>query len=232
MILRWPVSYFCRAEPSTRDIRLRTGGEVSHTTIARALRDGEALPRWGNLSPIIEALGGDREWFRRRWVAMKDDHEPLLELAVGPSTSGHSVDGEHSLPRLNSLGDADHAQDNLNEKNKKQEEEQESVRDQLAKAREDLAELNAKIATMKREKDVDMKTITFLHEERERLMQNIDQLRQRLRIIREEKINLQQQQIHIATRRSELNYDWARWEELEINRLSKEVAELRRRLDP
>jgi hypothetical protein len=65
-----------RGEPSTHDIERWTGSEVSHTTVARALRDGEALPGWGKLSPIIEALGGDEEWFRQRWVAMKDNNQP------------------------------------------------------------------------------------------------------------------------------------------------------------
>lgn len=61
-------------EPATRDIARRTGDAISHTTVASVLR-GDRLPRWGQLELVVEALNGDREEFRRLWVATRDAAE-------------------------------------------------------------------------------------------------------------------------------------------------------------
>lgn len=58
-------------EPATRLIAHQTHNAISHTTVAAVLR-GDRLPRWGQLELVIEVLNGDREEFRRLWVAARD----------------------------------------------------------------------------------------------------------------------------------------------------------------
>jgi DNA-binding phage protein len=62
-------------EPSMRKLA-RSTGVLSHDTVHRVLT-GPALPQWGSLELVVEALNGDVEIFRALWVtarrAMDDD---------------------------------------------------------------------------------------------------------------------------------------------------------------
>ena len=62
-------------EPSMRAIARSTA--LSHDTVHRVLT-GLALPQWGPLELVVEALHGDVEAFRVLWVAarraMDEDH--------------------------------------------------------------------------------------------------------------------------------------------------------------
>ncbi len=54
--------------PSTRVVAERTGGLVSHSTVYAALQ-GHKTPRWGSVSAIVRALGGDVETIQPLWSA-------------------------------------------------------------------------------------------------------------------------------------------------------------------
>jgi hypothetical protein len=56
-------------EPSMRAIA-RSTGALSHDTVHRVLTD-PALPQWGPLELVVEALHGDAEAFRGLWVAAR-----------------------------------------------------------------------------------------------------------------------------------------------------------------
>jgi hypothetical protein len=56
-------------EPSMRAIARATRA-LSHDTVHRVLV-GPALPRWGPLELVVEALGGDVERFRDLWLAAR-----------------------------------------------------------------------------------------------------------------------------------------------------------------
>jgi len=55
-------------EPTTRAIAKRTA--LSPDTVHRVLT-GPALPRWGPLELVVEALNGDVETFRQLWVTAR-----------------------------------------------------------------------------------------------------------------------------------------------------------------
>ena len=56
-------------EPSMRAIA-RSTGALSHDTVHRVLT-GPALPHWGPLELVVEALHGDVEAFRGLWIAAR-----------------------------------------------------------------------------------------------------------------------------------------------------------------
>lgn len=58
-------------EPSTRELARRTGGVITHSTVHAVLRCAR-LPRWGPLELVVEALGGEQDDFRTRWIAIRD----------------------------------------------------------------------------------------------------------------------------------------------------------------
>src|SRR6187397_721464 len=52
--------------PSLRSLARETG--VSHTTVAKTFSD-PALPQWGTVELIVEALGGEPADFHPHWLA-------------------------------------------------------------------------------------------------------------------------------------------------------------------
>jgi hypothetical protein len=56
-------------QPSMRDIA-RSTRALSHDTVHRVLT-GPALPSWGPLELVVEALDGDVERFRALWVTAR-----------------------------------------------------------------------------------------------------------------------------------------------------------------
>lgn len=55
--------------PSSRTIKARAGGEISHATVNDVLH-GRRLPGWRTLELIVQALDGDLDEFRRLWGTM------------------------------------------------------------------------------------------------------------------------------------------------------------------
>ncbi|CRK54988.1 transcriptional regulator, SARP family [Alloactinosynnema sp. L-07] len=70
--------------PSLRDMAKEVG--CSHTTISAAF-SGSAVPRWGLVELIVEALGGDVGAFHARWLAASSKAEPAPEPTAGSATS-------------------------------------------------------------------------------------------------------------------------------------------------
>lgn len=211
-------------ERSTRLISLDTGKEISHTTIARLLRC-EELPKWGALEPLVKALGGDEGQFRKLWVAARDQRVPL---ALPPGvTEPEDWGPDPSFARqVVTLADADVAEEDLDKRTDAQLKEEESLRVQLLKSREELADLGDQLAELQHRATTDRDVrrqlqlqIADLETERDLLRGQIDQLRTSLRRSREEMIDLLEQRVQLATRRSELYYEWARSEELRGRRV-------------
>jgi hypothetical protein len=215
-----------RGELSTRTIAKRTHGEISHATVAKLLRC-ETLPSWGVLEPFVKCLGGDIEVFRRQWVAVRNQQEPLLALPAGGLPAGVD-EGSSAAVELRTIADADAAEEELAGRAQEQEQHEQSLREQLATAREELADLNDEIAALRRQIDVleyrahlDRNTlenleakVAALEDERMKLYKQIELLGENLRLSREERIEILEQEVTLARRRTELNFEWARSEEM------------------
>ncbi|WP_203927889.1 EsaB/YukD family protein [Virgisporangium ochraceum] len=63
-------------EPSTRQIARQTNAAMSHTTANAVIRCVKC-PRWGQLELVVEALGGDVEYFRGLWINVRNSEDPL-----------------------------------------------------------------------------------------------------------------------------------------------------------
>lgn len=134
-------------EPSTRTISHKLlDHEISHDSVAKALRC-RSLPSWGVLEPLVRGLGGDVEKFRRLWVDVRDQQEPLpLDPEDDDEDVGQRDTYDPVIRRWNTVEEADRAQDHLNERTREQEHEQDSLRAQLVSAREELADLTDQLA--------------------------------------------------------------------------------------
>lgn len=230
-----------RGEPSARELAKWTGGEIGPDVVSAALRDG-ALPGWGHLEPLVRALGGDVEWFRRVWENPWHHQPRLLELPAPPA-GWRLRDGEPDLRHVHTNADAEAAQEDLDARADEQERQQETLRDQLARARDQLAELNDRIThlqdrltQMTREADADtelrdrlLADVAALEKERDLLRQEIGELREHLRRSREDRLDLLDQGKRLAHRRMELQWDWARSEELLKERAEADLREERER---
>jgi hypothetical protein len=71
---RLRLLYRYAGEPSTRELARET--VISHSTV-HAILTGPRVPKWGNLELVVAALHGDREEFRKLWVAASDAQQKL-----------------------------------------------------------------------------------------------------------------------------------------------------------
>ena len=65
--------HLCQGQPSLRELERKTC--VSHDTVHRMLT-GTALPGWGSVELVVEALGGRTEEFRVLWIAARRSLDP------------------------------------------------------------------------------------------------------------------------------------------------------------
>jgi DNA-binding CsgD family transcriptional regulator len=63
--------HWSAGEPSTRQLALGTGGEISHTTVHAALR-GDRLPRWRVVELIVTQLCGDLVKTKALWLQARE----------------------------------------------------------------------------------------------------------------------------------------------------------------
>ena len=72
--------------PSLRTLSRETG--VSHTTVSKAF-SGPALPSWGTLELLVEALGGDPVFFHGLWLAAPlPTHDDGSDSTTAPQIAG------------------------------------------------------------------------------------------------------------------------------------------------
>ncbi|GAA1502467.1 hypothetical protein GCM10009677_37640 [Sphaerisporangium rubeum] len=230
-----------RGEPSARDLAKWTGGEIGPDVVSAALRDG-VLPGWGHLEPLIRALGGDVEWFRRL-LENPWRHQPRLVALPAPPADWRLAEGEPDLRHVHTSADAEAVQEDLDARAGEQERQQQTLREQLARAREQLADLNDRIThlqdrltQMTREAGADtelrdrlLADVAALEKERDLLRQEIDELREKLRRSREDKIDLLDQGVRLAYRWVELRWEWARSEELRREKAETDLRKERER---
>ena len=208
-----------RGEPSTRVLARATRGDVSHNTIALALRPGVPLPKWGVLEPLIRALDGDVKAFRQQWVSLRNYERPIPQSEFyDDAVEEYLASDEPPTPRSATVTEARADHERLNPDFRQHEQRVQDLRDQLADARTEHAALEDEIERLAREvedlkqnktldislRDDLLAKIRALEASQARLELEIKRLKEELRDARAEASDLFMEKARLADRLAQL----------------------------
>lgn len=212
-------------EPSTREVARRTNHAVSHTTVSAVLRC-EKLPGWGQLELIVEALGGNRDEFRRLWVAVRDEQDPqdappLPEPGEGAEHLGAEL--EWSPPMTTPELDAARAAfeeliANLDERIGQKVEELLTAREDRADRSDEIVRLRSQAVEDQSRRQVLEARIAELEGECGQLTGRINELEGELRQLNDDRTRLREE-------RNELDQRWAELRKAELLHKAKQAIQ-------
>lgn len=225
-----------------RTLQSMTKNAVGFNTISKVLKC-ERLPTWSSLQPVVLALDGDVEEFRRLWLAVRDCQMPL-DTSPRVDSARETYDDRPRLELPRGLGADDAAQQDLQERMYAQEQEEDSLRRQLAAATEraadladELVRLRARLGHLKQQastaetlRSVLLANISELERERNQLQEQCEALLEDIRKSRDKYSELQKENVELAVRMGNLNFEWARSEELLKDRTRALLQEERERV--
>jgi hypothetical protein len=208
-------------DPSYRDIALLISKTLSHTTVGNILRC-EKVPNWGQLELVVEALDGHVETFRVLWKAARHEESPLALPA--PPAEWQQEETVQTTGAELTLSALDEAEADLRERDTDRRKVEADTRRELVAVLDERAHISDQLGTLRerlghergRSEELERR-IADLQDACERHAHKIKRLKDKLRVLREERVTLLERLEVLSIRRGELNFTWAREVEVQLH---------------